>query len=81
MGSVGCNPSVCLSSVPDSMVMDRQTGGFQDSTTQTYQSLFPPCPPSQSAAFGSAVDTSGIYSPAKDHRAASGLEHAGTTPS
>ncbi|XP_060718135.1 ETS1-related protein isoform X2 [Tachysurus vachellii] len=65
--------------VPDSMVMDRQTGGFQDSATQTYQSLFPPCPSSQSSSFGSAAEASGLYQPTKEfsHRAPSGLEHAG----
>ncbi|XP_027014445.1 ETS1-related protein isoform X1 [Tachysurus fulvidraco] len=65
--------------VPDSMVMDRQTGGFQDSATQTYQSLFPPCPSSQSGSFGSAVEASGLYQHTKEfsHRASSGLEHAG----
>lgn len=75
--------SVFPSPVPESMVMDRQTGGFQDSATQTYQSLFPPCPSSQSTAFSSAVDAGGLYRPAKElgHGVASGLEHAGTTRS
>lgn len=62
--------------VPDTIVMDRASGGFQDSTTQTYQSLFPPCPSSQSSAFGPAMDAGGLYSPAKDPRASSS-EHAG----
>lgn len=64
-------------SVPDGMLMDRQQGGFQDSPSQTYQSLFPP--PVQSSSLSPAVDAAGLYQPTKElnHRGASGFEHPG----
>ncbi|KAI4889441.1 hypothetical protein NFI96_021264 [Prochilodus magdalenae] len=52
--------------VPDGMMADRQQGAFQDSTSQTYQNLLPPCPATQSSPFSSSVDHSGLYQPTKE---------------
>ncbi|XP_062842170.1 ETS1-related protein [Trichomycterus rosablanca] len=71
------NSWTSYTSVPDGILMDRQQGGFQDSASQTYQSLFPA--PVQSSSFSPAVDASGLYQPAKElnHRGTSGFEHSG----
>ncbi|XP_076869375.1 ETS1-related protein isoform X1 [Brachyhypopomus gauderio] len=73
------NGWAAYTNVPDGMVMERQPGGFQESGAQTYQNLLPPCPPSQSSPFSSAVDAGSIYQTTKELScsATSALDHTG----